>query len=1226
MLMDIADELELNVSSDASDSVLERNLAAVRLRDPGLADRISDAAVEPLDLEIAEDGRPTASWRGRRLSSARRPGEEAARVIEGFDPRSAGLVAVTGFGLGHHVAALARRLRQAGIVLVLEPDVALLRAVLSRIDIAEWFASANVQIVTEPTTAAIASRVRGTEPLVMIGIRLLEHPPSRARLGEAIATFAGALKEVAANARISLMTTLVRCAATLENQLGNLPTYATGCGIEDLRDVARGRLGIVVSAGPSLRRNIDLLAGAGVRDRCVIVATQTTLRPLLAAGVAPHFVTAIDYHAISRRFYDGITAEMVRDTELVIDSKVNPVVVEAWPGRIRVIPSSELDRVLGPLARGEKGVPASATVAHLCYSLARHVGCDPVALVGQDLGFTDGLYYAPGNAIHEVWTPEFNAFNTIETMEWERIVRHRPILSAREDVNGRRIFTDAQMLTYLQTFELMFADDERRGLRTIDASEGGVRKARTEVRGLAATLASHASAETARIELPRAAPPDVSRIEAVTARIRSLIDDVGKVAEASADAGRILGRMIKDQQDRGRMDRHFRRLDEVRAVVEARPDARGLTDLVNQIGVYKRIRADRVIALEHDLDPLSRQRRELERDIVNVEWTGEASRLLEEQLQAAEDHLRTGRRRESGRTTADIERQAGLAEGPTRDRRVFAIVPLDPDRGGTGIERRLDAPFAGGRLLERTLERLGRSEELAGIILLASDDLDVAALLDERRVGLPLIVHRCGQAVFPPSHEAIRAARSATPLSWRGGIHGLTVFDEILSAGPSLAALNAVQGDAAVLVGPDWPMLPIHGDHGVDAVVRRWRDRPDQPFVFIQAPPGLTTFLAVRSLFESFASMPTRRASIGHLLGYRPERPQGDPVATEQCIVPPAAIRDAIGRFIVDSPRQRMRIRRCLEDLLEDRGREPEPRELTERLESRMFGVPLMAPQFTRIELCTGRSGVPRSIPFVAEVQRSPMDETVFRRIVTALGETGDAVITLDGLGDPLQHPRFDDYARMAIEAGVRLVRVRTDLAVNGAVIDRLLNAPIDVVEVDLDAECAETHHLMHGGYGFDLVNANLERLIAGRRRLETATPLPTEVPTEVRIGLPWIVLRMQRRAETIGELPEFFERWRRRLGCAVIDGPIRWPRGMGDVPDPLSPTRPPIRADRLVAATRMTILSDGTVPVSETDPLGEENVGRVGDRPLRDLWRQVVEERREQDVETGAPPAPMRA
>ncbi len=1224
--MDTIDELELTVRPEASASVLDRNLAVMRARDASLADRIAAAPDEPVEIEIAEDGRPTGLWRGRRLASGRRPGEEAGRVLEGLDLRQAGLVAVAGFGLGHHVAALARRMGTAGVVLVLETDIALLRAVLSRIDVTGWYASSNVQIVTEPTAGEIAARVRGGEPLVMIGIRLLEHPPSRPRLGDATGRFAHALREVVSNARMNLVTTLVRCASTLENQLGNLPIYATGSGIEDLRDAAAGRLGIVVSAGPSLRRNIHLLARPGIRDRVVIVATQTTLRPLLTAGVAPHFVTAIDYHAISRRFYEGITPDMVRDTELVIDSKVNPVVVEAWPGRIRVIPSAELDRVLGPLARRDHGLPAPATVAHLCYSLARHLGCDPVALIGQDLGFTDGLYYAPGNAIHDVWTPEFNAFNTIETMEWERIVRHRPILSAREDVHGRRIFTDAQMLTYLQTFELMFADDDARGRRTIDATEGGVRKARTDVLGLADTLALHAPADLPPLSLPKASPPDDGRVSEVAERVATLIEQVGGIAEASADAGRILARMLEDQHDRSRMDRHFKDLDAVRSAVESRPDARGLTDLVNQIGVYKRLRADRVIGLERDLEPVRRQRLEIERDIVNVEWTGEASRLLGEMLEGAETHLRTGRRRDPGRTAADIERQAGLVASGGPERRIFAVVPLDPERGVTGGRRRLDAPFAGGRLLQRTLDRLGGSEELAGIVLLAPDDLDLDALVRLDTVGLPVTVHRCGSSVFPESHEAIRAARSATPHAWRGGLHGLTVFDEVLAPGFSLAGLDAVQGDAAVLVGPDWPMVPIHGDFGVDAVVRRWRDRPELPCVFVQAPPGIATFLAPRGLLESFAAMPTRRATIGHLLGYRSDRPQGDPVATEQCVVPPAAVRDAIGRFIVDSPRQRMRIRRCLEGVLEESTVEPGTAELTARMESRMFGMPLMAPQFVRIELCTGRRSVPRSISFASEVQRPPMDEPTFRRIAEALGESGDAIITFDGFGDPLLHPQFDEFARIAVASGVRLVRVRTDLAVGPEVVERLLAAPIDIVDVDLDAETAETHRRMHGGRAFEQVLANIERLIAGRRSLPTASPLPDDLPPEVRLGLPWIVPRIQRRSETIGELPEFFERWRRRLGCAVVDGPIRWARELGDAADTLSPTRPPLRADRLVAATRMTILSDGSVPVSETDAMGDDLVGRVGERPLRDLWRSVVEQRRDIDVETGAPPALMRA
>ena len=51
------------------------------------------------------------------------------------------------------------------------------------------------------------------------------------------------------------------------------------------------------------------------------------------------------------------------------------------------------------------GLPSGSTVAHLAYYLAEHLGCDPIAFVGQDLGFSDGLYYTPGTSYEDVWRP-----------------------------------------------------------------------------------------------------------------------------------------------------------------------------------------------------------------------------------------------------------------------------------------------------------------------------------------------------------------------------------------------------------------------------------------------------------------------------------------------------------------------------------------------------------------------------------------------------------------------------------------------------------------------------------------------------------------------------------------------------------------------------------------------------------------------------------------------------
>ncbi|MHC4993032.1 MAG: 6-hydroxymethylpterin diphosphokinase MptE-like protein, partial [Planctomycetota bacterium] len=172
-----------------------------------------------------------------------------------------------------------------------------------------------------------------------------------------------------------------------------------------------------------------MLATPGLRDRAVIIAAQTTLRPLLAAGVRPHFVTALDFHEISRRFYEGLTPEDVRGVTLVAEPKAHPVILDVFPGAVRCCRSGFLDQVLGAHARPMGELPAGATVAHLAVYLARFLGCNPVAMVGQDLAFTDGLYYLPGTAIDDTWAPELNPFNTMEMMQWQRIARHRAHLS-----------------------------------------------------------------------------------------------------------------------------------------------------------------------------------------------------------------------------------------------------------------------------------------------------------------------------------------------------------------------------------------------------------------------------------------------------------------------------------------------------------------------------------------------------------------------------------------------------------------------------------------------------------------------------------------------------------------------------------------------------------------------------------------------------------------------------
>ncbi|MBZ0172964.1 MAG: DUF115 domain-containing protein, partial [Phycisphaerales bacterium] len=368
--------------------LLDRNLRALAKSSPSTANKIAAA---PLSTELewvdSEEDLPglvlietpsvvadpfglveAPSAVRRVLASRRRPVTEAERLAESVDVIEHGGVCVMGFGAGYHCRAFAERMGDMGAIVCFEPDVSLLRAVFERVDHSAWIERSNFVLLTEADDgAAITAGIRGIEAILSLGVKIVEHPASRPRLGELSTRFGERFANAMKSMRTSVMTTLVRSQSTLRNMVMNADHYASTGGIESLAGAGYGRPAIVVSAGPSLERNIDLLKDPKVRGHAVIIAVQTVLRPMLRRGIKPHFVCALDYHELSRRFYEGLTAEDVEGVTLVVEPKANPAILDAFPGRVVCVQEPMLDRLLGPELAGQKWpLTAGATVAHLC--------------------------------------------------------------------------------------------------------------------------------------------------------------------------------------------------------------------------------------------------------------------------------------------------------------------------------------------------------------------------------------------------------------------------------------------------------------------------------------------------------------------------------------------------------------------------------------------------------------------------------------------------------------------------------------------------------------------------------------------------------------------------------------------------------------------------------------------------------------------------------------------
>jgi hypothetical protein len=603
-------------------TVLEANLEALRRSDPASADLLAAAPAAPVEWsESLQPEAPSASLQhpGGRLTLAGRyrPLEDAQRLADTADLQKHAVVVAIGFGTGYHVRALARRAADKALLIVHEPDPSLLRAVLERLDYTELLAAKGFTLLLgDLDEAAITRRLEIQAGSITQGLQFITFSPARQLCPDVTAAFMQRMARFVAYCRTNIATTLVHAATTCRNLTSNLVHYAAGPTVTELAGAAAGYPAVLVSAGPSLAKNIDLLSQPGVRDRVVIIAVQTVLKPLLDRGIRPHYVTALDYHEISRRFYEDLPP--LPDVTLVAECKAHASILESFPGPIRILQNRFLDLLLGPLARRITPMRAGSTVAHLSLYLAQHLGCDPIILIGQDLGFSDGLYYCPGTAIHDVWATELSTFNTLEMMEWRRIARHKSNLKKRTDIHGRPVFSDEQMLTYLSQFERDFAAAPQ---KIVDATEGGMPKQHTTAMTLAAALEEFATCPLPPLPKPAGESSNLrGRLTQVSDHLEAHSDQVRELKALSRQTLPILRAMLDDQQNETKMARHFAALEINKKRVEKLSDVFKLVSELNQVGVFRRVRADRAIRVDEHADPYVRQANQLHRDIENVQW------------------------------------------------------------------------------------------------------------------------------------------------------------------------------------------------------------------------------------------------------------------------------------------------------------------------------------------------------------------------------------------------------------------------------------------------------------------------------------------------------------------------------------------------------------------------------------------------------------------------------
>jgi len=370
---------------------LGTNLAALFSADPEMAHWLErEPDQDWAETAVNPDGSPNLRLRlGPKsilLSDPADPWAGPGKAAAGAERKAGYFSLLIGLGLGHTAEAIAQIMEPGHRILVVEPLASIIRQAFRRTDLSRLLSSGALILAGPEENRLEAAVLRLLEGRFGAGGGFPVYEEGYTREAALDIHYQGLRQAALGLIRSRMSMGLATAAYGLEvgrNEVLATPRLLAQPGVNDLAGAFQGRPAVLVSTGPSLAKNIHLLPSAG--EGAVIIALIQALRPLLAYGVKPDLVCYGDVYSGNWSHFRGLTA--IPDLPLVVYPNTALDLIRQWQGPLLVTERLENQRpdFFGRLWRKKGEIGQGDASAHLLLALARHLGADPIILVGQDL-------------------------------------------------------------------------------------------------------------------------------------------------------------------------------------------------------------------------------------------------------------------------------------------------------------------------------------------------------------------------------------------------------------------------------------------------------------------------------------------------------------------------------------------------------------------------------------------------------------------------------------------------------------------------------------------------------------------------------------------------------------------------------------------------------------------------------------------------------------------------
>jgi len=434
----------------------DRNLLAVTTtHGPTAAERLSAVEADPrVGTEPSRYGVevPYLEADGKRAYFHSRfdPEREAARQAAGH--AQPGFFVFWGLGAGYVVEALL----DAGLVtrgLVVEYGAPALKAVLERMDLTHVLADRRLLLLVDPTDEELGTAIASLYVPVVTGD--LVTVPLRGRVDTAPDEYlraADVVRRVLEGISDDYSVQAFFGKRWFTNIVRNVRAAAA-----PTPPVGPVSSAIVTAAGPSLE---DALPA--IRDRprsSFVIATDTSLQVLLAAGIEPDAVITIDCQHIS---YYHFMRGMPGGVPLFMDLASPPTVARLARRPYFFSSGHPLSRYVANRFRAFPSLDTSGgNVTHAAVSLADYLGARDIVLYGADFSYPFGKSYARGTYVYPYFDVRQSRLRPQESLFSEFLYRNQ-YLERQADPDGSYRYVTKPLVAYRDRLERLAASCEAR--------------------------------------------------------------------------------------------------------------------------------------------------------------------------------------------------------------------------------------------------------------------------------------------------------------------------------------------------------------------------------------------------------------------------------------------------------------------------------------------------------------------------------------------------------------------------------------------------------------------------------------------------------------------------------------------------------------------------------------------------------------------------------------------